>query len=168
VSAQYRIFNGLYDATTGLMAAGTSYASGAKVAIQVATSSTNRMRIIEVGAVGFGTAGGTKYGLSLAQAATATTCTTAHSAASVAPTGDDTTAWPGTFSTATTAFGVTAITSTTTDRQYLGIGLDPAEHYEKQWPLGRDMVVAPSKFLQLRINTGATFNVLCWVDVELC
>lgn len=168
MSAQYRIYNGLYDATTDLMAAGTSYASGAKCAIQVATSSTNRLRIIEVGGIGFGTAGGAKWQLSVAQAGTATTCTTAHSAASVAPTGDDTTAWPYSFSTATTAFGITAIASTTTDRQYIGVGLDPAEHFEKQLPLGRDYVVAPSKFLQVRVKTAATFNVLCWVDVELC
>lgn len=168
MSCSYKIFNGLYDATTGMMAAGTSYATGAKVAIQVASPSTNRLRIIEVGSVGFGTAGGTKYQLSLAQAGTATTCTAAHSATSVAPTGDDSTAWPGSFSTATTAYGITGITSTTTDRQYMGIALDPAEHYEKQWPLGRDYVVQPSKFLQLRINTQATFLVLCWVEVELC
>lgn len=167
MSNQYRIYNGLYDATTGMMAAGTSYATGAKVGIQVASES-RRLRIIEVGAIGFGTPGGTKWGFSVAQAATATTCTTVHSAASVAPTGDDTTAWPGTFSTATTAFGITGITSTTTDRQFIGVGLDPAEHFEKQLPLGRDYVVQPSKFLQVRINTSATMNVLCWVDLELC
>lgn len=167
MSNQYRIFNGLYDATTGVMAAGTSYTAGAKCAIQVASES-RRLRIIEVGAVGFGAAGGTKWQLTVASAGAATTCTTQHSAASVAPTGDDTTAWPGTFSQATTAFGITTIATNTTDRQFIGIALDPAEHYEKQLPLGRDYVVQPSKFLQVRINTAATMNVLCWVDVELC
>lgn len=162
-------YNGLVDATTGVMASGTSITSGtAVVAIQIATPSTGRLRIIEWGVCGFGAAGGAKTLATLAQAATATSCTSAHSTSTITPTGDDTTACPLTMSTTTCGYGVTGITTTTTDRQFAACGLDPAEHYEKQFPLGRDFVVAPSKFLQLRIKTGVTANVLCYVCFELC
>jgi hypothetical protein len=168
MSAQYTAFNGLVDATTAMMAAGTSYATGAKVAIQIATLSTGRVRIIEWGAIGFGTAGGSKTLMTLAQASAASTCTSAHSTATITPTGDDTTACPLTMSTTTCGYGTGTITTNTTDRQFAAVGLDPAEHYEKQFPLGRDYIVAPSKFLQLRINTAATNTLLCYVVFELC
>jgi hypothetical protein len=168
MSAQYTAFNGLVDATTGMMAAGTSYATGAKVAIQIATLSTGRIRVIEWGLSGSGTAGGAKTLATLAQAATASTMTSAHSTSTITPTGDDATACPLTMDTTHCGYGVGAITSTTTDRQYAAALLDPAEHYEKQFPLGRDFIVAPSKFLQLRINTAATNTLLAYVVFELC
>lgn len=168
MSSQYVAFNGAVDATTGMMAAGTSYTTGAKCAIQIATLSTNRIRVIEYGASGSGTPGSTKTLITLAQAATASTMSNAHSTSTITPTGDDATACPLTMDTTHCGYGTGTITSTTTDRQFAGALIDPAEHYEKQFPLGRDFIVAPSKFLQLRINTGATNTVLAYVIFELC
>lgn len=168
MSAQYTAFNGAVDATTGMMAAGTSYATGAKVAIQIATLSTGRIRVIEYGVSGSGTPGGAKTLFTLAQASAASTMTTAHSTSTITPTGDDTTACPLTMSTTACGYGTGTITTNTTDRQFAGALLDPAEHYEKQLPLGRDFIVQPSKFLQLRINTAATNTLLAYVVFELC
>lgn len=168
MSSQYTAFNGTVDALTAMMASGTSYATGAKVAIQIATSATGRVRVIEWGLSGSGTAGGAKTLATLAQASTASTMTTAHSQATITPTGDDTTACPLTMSTTACGYGIGAITSATTQRQYAAALLDPAEHYEKQLPLGRDFVVAPSSFLQLRINTAATNVLLAYLVFELC
>lgn len=168
MSSQYTAFNGLVDTTTGMMAAGTSYATGAKVAIQIATLSTGRIRIIECGVSGSGTAGGAKTLFTLAQASAASTMTSAHTTATITPTGDDATTCPLTMGTTACGYGVGAITTNTTDRQFAGALLDPAEHYEKQYPLGRDFIVQPSKFLQLRINTAATNTLLAYLIFELC
>jgi hypothetical protein len=168
VSAQYTAFNGTVDATTGVMTAGTSYTTGAKCAIQIATLSTCRLKLIELGCTSFGTAGGSKNMITVAQAATASTMTSAHSTATITPTGDDTNACPLTMDTTHCGYGTGAITSTTTDRQFQGFGLDPAEHYEKQWPLNREFVVQPSKYLQVRVSVAATTTLLLYVIFELC
>lgn len=163
----YIAYNGLYDATTGMMAAGTSYATGAKVAIQLAAPSGSDIRLVEWGVSSSATAPAAKTLYTLAQASAATTCTTAHSAASVAPIGDSSRACPLTFSTSTTAFGVTGITTNTTERQFGAFLGDPTEHYEKQLPLGRDFLVQAGKFCQLRINTQATYTILAYIIFDV-
>lgn len=163
----YIAYNGLYDATTAMMAAGTSYSSGAKVAIQLAAPSGSDIRIVEWGVSSSATAPAAKTLYTLAQASAATTCTTAHSTASVAPLGDSSRACPLTFSTSTTAFGVTGITTNTTERQFAAFLGDPTEHYEKQFPLGREPVIQAGKFGQLRINTQATYSILGYIIFDV-
>lgn len=163
----YIAYNGLADATTGMMAAGTSYATGAKCAIQLAAPTGQDIRLVEWGVSSSATAPATKTLYTLAQASAATTCTTAHSATTIMPVGDSSKACPLTFSTSTTAFGVTTIATNTTERQFAGFLGDPTEHYEKQFPLGRDYIVQAGKFCQLRINTAATYTILAYIVFDV-
>lgn len=162
----YIAYNGLVDATTGVMA-GTSYSSGAKVAIQLAAPSGSDIRLVEWGVSSSATAPATKTVYTLAQASTATTCTTAHSATTIMPVGDSSRACPLTYSTSTTAFGVTGITSNTTERQFGAFLGDPTEHYEKQFPLGRDYIVQAGKFCQLRINTSTAYTIIAYIIFDV-
>ncbi|MGW6061932.1 hypothetical protein [Streptomyces sp. NPDC055189] len=40
--------------------------------------------------------------------------------------------------------------------------------YIKQWPSGREPVVAASKFCQLRLNTSATLTAVAYIVFEEC
>lgn len=162
----YKAYNCLVDATTGMMSP-PSYAAGAKCAIQLAAPTGQDIRIIEWGVSGSATAPATKTLYSLAQASAATTCTTAHSATTIMPISDSSKACPLTFSTSTTAFGVTAIASNTTERQFEEFQGDPTEHFEKMLPLGRDYIIQAGKFGQLRINTAATYTILGYIVFDV-
>lgn len=163
----YIAYNCAIDATTGVMS-GTSYAAGAKCAIQLAPPTGTDIRIVEWGVSSSATAPATKTAYTLAQASAASTMTTAHSTSTVMPVGDNAKACPLTFSTTTTGFGAGSITTNTTERQFAGFLGDPTEHYEKQFPLGRDFVGLAGKFIQLRINTAATYTVIGYIAFEVC
>ncbi|MFJ4828407.1 hypothetical protein ACIP79_00475 [Streptomyces sp. NPDC088747] len=163
----YIAYNCAIDATTGVMA-GTSYAANAKVAIQLATPSTTSIRIVEWGVSFSGTAAGAPAICTLAQASAATTSMTAHSTSTVMPIGDSSKASSLTMGTGSTAYGAVAITTNTTERQFGGALVSPMTQYEKQWPLGREPVVSPSKYCQLRINTAATYTAIAYIVFEEC
>jgi hypothetical protein len=163
----YIAYNCAIDATTGVMA-GTSYAAGAKVAIQLATPSTISARIVEWGISFNGTAAGAPAVCTLAQASAATTSMTAHSTSTVLPVGDNPKVSSLTMGTGSTAYGAVAITTNTTERQFAGALVGPMTQYEKQFPLGRDYVVSPSKYCQLRINTAATLTAVAYIVFEEC
>ncbi|MGW6790045.1 hypothetical protein [Streptomyces chartreusis] len=163
----YIAYNCAIDATTGVMA-GTSYSSGAKVAIQLATPSTVSVRIVEWGVSFNGTAAGAPAVCTLAQASAATTSMSAHSTSTVLPVGDNPKTSSLTMGTGSTAFGAVAITTNTTERQFAGALVGPMTQYEKQFPLGRDYVVSPSKYCQLRINTAATLTAIAYIVFEEC
>lgn len=165
--AQYIAYNCAIDATTGVMA-GTSYSAGAKVAIQLAPPSGTSIRIIEWGVSFNGNAAGTPGVCTLAQASAASTTTTAHSTSTIMPVGDNAKASSLTMSTTGSGFGSGAITSATTERQFAAAFVGPTSQYEKQFPLGRDYVVLPSKFLQLRINTAAALTAIAYIVFEEC
>jgi hypothetical protein len=162
----YVAYNCAIDATTGVMA-GTSYASGAKCAIQLAPASGNDLRVVEWGVSSSATAPAAKTVYTLVQASAASTMTTAHSTATILPVGDSSRTCPLAMGTGSTGFGLGAITTNTTERQFAGFLGDPTEHYEKQFPLGRDYVVQGGKFAQLRIATQATYTVIAYIVFEV-
>lgn len=165
--AQYIAYNCAIDATTGVMA-GTSYATGAKVAIQLAPPSTINLRVIEWGVSFNGSAAATPAVCTLAQASAASTTTTAHSTSTIMPVGDNAKTSSLTMGTTSSGFGNGAITTNTTERQFAAAFVGPTSQYEKQFPLGRDYVVSPSKFLQLRINTASTLTAIAYIVFEEC
>lgn len=165
--AQYIAYNCAIDATTGVMA-GTSYATGAKVAIQLAPPSSISLRIIEWGVSFNGSAAGTPGVCTLAQASAASTGLTTHSTATIMPVGDSAKGSSLTMGAAASGFGAVAIVTNTTERQFAGCFIGQTSQYEKQFPLGRDYVVSPSKFLQLRINTAATLTAIAYIVFEEC
>jgi hypothetical protein len=162
----YVAYNCAIDTTTGVMA-GTSYAAGAKCAIQLAPASGNDLRVVEWGVSSSATAPAAKTVYTLAQASAASTMTTAHSTATILPVGDSSRTCPLSMGTGSTGFGLGAITTNTTERQFAGFLGDPTEHYEKQFPLGRDYVVQGGKFAQLRIATQDTYTVIAYIVFEV-
>jgi hypothetical protein len=162
--ALFIAYNAAFSATTDV-AAGTSYASGAKCAIQLDVPSTMRLQILEWGVSFDGSTAATPALVELVQASAASTMSTAHTSSTVLATGADGTATSrlnyGT--TADTGYGNGAITSNTTelvfDKQYIA----PTNQYIKMWPLGDYPMCDAGKFVQLRIKTTATVNALAYI-----
>lgn len=164
--ALYIAYNCAIDATTGVMS-GQSYSSGAKCAIQLAPPSGMDLRVVEWGVSSSATAPAAKTVYTLAQASAASTMTTAHSTSTIMPVSDNSKSCPLTMGTGTSGFGTGAITTNTTERQFAGFQGDPTEHYEKQFPLGRDYIVVGGKFLQLRINTQAAYTIIGYIVFDV-
>jgi hypothetical protein len=161
----FTAFNTAPDATTGVLMP-TSYASGAKVAIQLAPASGSYLRIVEWGVSFNGTAAAAPAVCTLAQASAASTVTTAHSTSTILPVSDLAKVSTLQMGTSLSGYGNGAITTNTTERQFAAAQIGPMTQYEKQFPLGRDFVVLSGKFLQLRINTAATLSAIAYVVFE--
>lgn len=163
----YVAYNNAFGATTAVML-GTSYATGSKVAIQLATPSTLQIRLVEWGISFNGSAAATPAVVELVQNGTASTCSSAHSTTTIQPIGDSTTASRLTMGTTTSGYGNGAITSATPDKYFDAQFIAPTGQYVKQWPLGREPVMLASKFCQLRLNTSATVTALAYIVFEEC
>ena len=161
----FTAFNCAIDATTGVMG-GTSYTSGAKCAIQLAPASGSYIRIVEWGVSFSGIAAAAPSIVTLAQASAASTMSTAHSTSTIMAISDLAKASTLQMGTTTSGYGSSAITTNTTERQYAGAQVGPMTQYEKQFPLGRDYVCSSGKFLQLRINTAATYTAIAYIVFE--
>jgi hypothetical protein len=166
--AIYWAGNHAYSTTTGI-AAGTTYASGAKVAIQIATTSTRKARIVEWGISFNQSAAAVPATVELVQASAASTMSTAHSTSTIVPWNDPNAgACSFTMSTTACGYGNGSITSNTTEAYFDNQYISPMIQYVKQFPLGREPVVAVSKFLQLRINTAASTEAMAYILFQEC
>ena len=167
--ALFIAYNSALSTTTSI-AAGTSYATGAKVALQLGIPSAGRIKLVEWGCSFDGNSAVTPALLEVASTATATTSMTAHTTTTIECLDDS--GYPDsrlTMGTGATAYGAVAITSNTTlrmaDRQYI----PPTGQYVKQWPLGREPQFGASgaaQYLQFRINTTATVNAIVYAVWE--
>lgn len=167
MAAQFLIPNCAFDATTGVTA-GTSYATGAKVAIQATTPSTLELIIVEYGISFNGSAAATPATVTLALAGTATTMSSAHSTSTVVPIGASSKTSGLTMGTGSTGYGNAAIATNTTSKMYDLQFVAQTAQYVKQWPLGREPRLPVSSILQLRVNTSATVLGLAYLIVEEC
>ena len=169
--AVFTAYNSALSATTAI-AAGTSYASGAKIAIQLGIPANGYIDLQEWGFSADGSAAATPALLEVAFTATASTCSTAHTTATVMP--EDMASVNGaatsrlTMGATATGYGNGAITSNTTlsmpDRQYI----PPTGQYVKIFPEGRYPRYGntSARYLQLRINTTATVNVIAYLKFD--
>lgn len=164
--ALYIAYNSALSTTTGI-AAGTSYATGAKVALQLHIPDAGQIQLVEWGVSFDGSAAATPALLEVATTDTASTMSTAHTTTTVKnltdPNGSVSRLTFG--ATTNTGYGNNAITSNTTlrmlDRQYIA----PTNQYVKMWPLGNYPMVgnaATENYLQFRINTSATVNAIVY------
>jgi hypothetical protein len=157
-------YNAAFSATTAV-AGGTSYASGAKCAIQLDVPTTMRLQILEWGVSFDGSTSATPATVELVQASVASTMSTAHTNATVLAVGMDgaATSRLNYGTTSDTGYGNGAITSNTTelsfDRQYIA----PTNQYVRMWALGEQPMCDADSFVQLRINTTATVNALAYI-----
>jgi len=162
----YIAYNSALSTTTGI-AAGTSYATGAKVALQIGIPSGGQIELIEWGIAQDGSAAATPSLVEIASTATASTVTTAHTTTTVKPVNDPNAPASGmTMGTTSTGFGNGAITSNTTLRMADRLYVPTTSPWVKLWPLGcypKFGATGAAEFLQLRINTTVTINAVVWM-----
>lgn len=165
--AQFMALNHAFSTTTGINA-GTSYATGAKVAIQLQVPSGRRIKIIEYSVSMDNTSANTPARVELVQASAASTMSTAHTTSTVLPMGSETQTTGLTFgATTNTGYGNGSITTNTTQKYFDSQFIPPTGQFVKQWPLGREpMCDSSGCYVQLRINTSTTANVVAYIVWE--
>lgn len=150
----------LESASTGITAGG-SYATGAKVALQLKVPDNQVIRVAEFGwSQDVGTATATL--LSLQTTDTGSTATTAAVAPALLD--RDARATSMTLATTSSGYGTGAITSRTTLRQLEHLYVPQV--FVKQYPLGQWPIVGSGtaeNFLHLVVNTTATVNATAWI-----
>jgi hypothetical protein len=159
----YTAYNCALATTTGTIA-GTSYATGAKCAIQLSTSTTCVIRIVEYGVSFNGSAAATPAVVELSLAGAASTMSTTHSTSTILPNMLGGQSSRLTMGTGNTGFGNGAITTNTTSQTFDAQFVAPTNQYIKTWTLDTYPEVTVSKFLQLRINTSATVTAFAWIS----
>jgi hypothetical protein len=157
----YIAFNGAAPAA----AAGVAVSTGTAVRnmLQIATPSTRGIRLLEWGISMDGSPAAIKW--ELMQSDAAETGMTAHIAAGVMAFSEPSAATSlvtlGTAATGYTGSTTQAVTPTNVrlfDHQILSTNT-----YIKQWPLGQEPQVAPSKFLRVRATAAAAVNAICYI-----
>lgn len=160
----YIAANGAMPTTAALAPVTTGTAI--KTMLQVASSATRPLKVVEWGISFDGSAAATPIKCELIQTDVAATVT-AHVAAGVQPY-DDPNAPASTVTLGTAATGYTATAEGTITATRFGDEqqLPPTAPYVKQWPLGREWQVPVSKFLRVRVTAGTAVNAICYVIFE--
>jgi hypothetical protein len=157
-------------ATGTATSTGTSFTTGSKVAIQLSTPSTLRIRIIEYGISFDGSAAATPALVELVETNT-TSKATVTTLAGLVLSLDNPNAITSrlSFGTTDTGYGAAAIpTQTPNITRYLDGPqyISPTNQFIKQFPLGREPIGTQSAWQQLRVNTSATVNVQAYIMWE--
>lgn len=156
-------YNCAFSTTTNV-GAGTSYATGAKCAIQLDVPANMKLDILEWGVSFDGTAVGAAN-VEVVQASASSTMSTAHTSSTVLAIGPDgaATSRLGYGTTADTGYGNGAITTNTTEIVFAKAYVPQTGLYVQMFPLGTEPRSDPSKFVHLRINTTATVNAIAYI-----
>ncbi|WP_214322096.1 hypothetical protein [Nonomuraea sediminis] len=150
-------------ATTSQLATVTTTTT-LKTLLQIASPSTRVLRIVEWGISFDGSAAATPIACELIQTDVAATVT-AHVSAGVQPF-DDPNAPASLVQLGTSLSGYNAsVEGTTTATRTADVQLvSPTTSFVRQWPLGREFVLPPSKFLRVRVKaTGTGVNAYAYV-----
>lgn len=157
----YWAANGAMPTTAALspVTTGTSI----KTLLQIATPSTQQIKVVEWGISFSGFAAAAPIKVELVQTDVAATVT-AHVAAGVQPY-DDPNAPASAMTLGTSATGYTASSegSTTATRYGDLQQLPPSATYSRSWPLGREFKVPISKFLRVRVTAAAAVDAYTWI-----
>lgn len=160
---RYMVANGAMATTAALVKVTTGTAI--KTMLQIATSAGNPLWVEEWGISFDGSAAATPIQCELIDTAAVNATVTAHVAAGVQQydilsDGGASTVTLGTAATGYTASAEGTITST----RYGDLQLvAPSSLYVKQFPLGREFFVPPSRFLRIRVTAAAAVNCYCYV-----
>jgi hypothetical protein len=157
-----------YNAAMPTTAAITPVTTGTaiKTMLQIATPSTEMLRVIEWGISFDGSAAATPGKVELIETDVAATVT-AHVAAGVMKmNGPNDVASLVTLGTSATGYTASAEGTTTASRVLDYQLIAPTSQYVKQFPLGREPEVAASKFLRVRVTFGTAINAVCYVVWE--
>ncbi|MEV8637802.1 hypothetical protein AB0395_39760 [Streptosporangium sp. NPDC051023] len=160
----YWAANGAMPTTAALSPVTTGTAI--KTLLQIATPSTQMIRVVEWGISFSGFSAAAPIQVELVQTDVAATVT-AHVAAGVQPYDD-----PGapaslmTLGTSATGYTATAEGSITATRYGDLQQIAPTGQYIKQYPLGREFKVPVSKFLRVRVTAAAAVNAYTYIVWE--
>ncbi|MEU8035716.1 hypothetical protein [Streptosporangium sp. NPDC049078] len=137
-----------------------------KTMLQIATPSTRGIKVVEWGISFSGFADAARIKCELIDTNGAATVT-AHVAAGVQPYNDPSAPASlmtlGTTATGYTSSGEGSITST---RYGDAQQVSPADKWWRQWPLGREFAVGPSRFLRVRVHAPAAVDAYTYVVWE--
>ena len=165
--ALYSIFNGPMPTTAAQAPVTTGTAI--KTMLQVKVGTGVRMRIVEWGWSGDGSAAATPGKVELNETGTVFGTVTASVAADIMKYNDSGAQDPTTsflvVGTAATGYTCTSEGSITAVRTFDAQLLPPTQPYVKQWPLGREPEVAVSAAMRIRNTFGTAINALCYVIV---
>lgn len=157
-----------YNFASPTTAAPTAITTGTaiKTLLQIATPSTSEIAIVEWGISFDGNAAATPIKVELIETDVAATVT-AHVAAGVVKYDQ-----PGhaasivTLGTTATGYTASGEGTTTASRLFDMQLIAPTNQFAHQFPLGREPVVAVSKFLRIRVTAAAAVNAICYVIWE--
>lgn len=157
----YKAANGAMPTTAAFVPVTTGTAI--KTLLQIATPTTDQLRIVAWGIELDGSPSAIKC--ELIQTDVAATVT-AHVAAGVQPYDDpNAPASNMTLGTAATGYTATAEGTITATRQFDEL-LMSANTYVREWSLGREPVVPISKFLRVRVTAAVAVNAWTWIIWE--
>lgn len=168
--ALYTIWNGPSPTTVAQVPVTTGTAI--KTLLQVLASATKTAKIVEWGISFDGSAAATPIKCELLETDVAATVT-AHVAAGIVKTDPDALAGgdPTTnliqVGTAHTGYTSTAEGTITASRVFDAQLVAPTNQYVKQFPLGREPVIAIGKWGRIRVTAGAAVNAYCYMVVEV-
>jgi hypothetical protein len=160
----YVAYNAAMPTTAAIVPVTTGTAI--KTLLQIATPSTEQLRVVEWGISFDGSAAATPGKVELIETDVAATVT-AHVASGImkynAP---NDVASLVTLGTSATGYTATAEGAPTASRVLDYQLIAPTNQYVKQFPLGREPEVAASKFLRVRVTFGTAVNAVCYVVWE--
>lgn len=163
--ALYFAANGAMPTTAALPSVTTGTAI--KTMLQIATTTTDMLKVVEWGISFDGSAAGTPIKCELVDTAAIAATVTAHVAAGVQP--YDNQAAPAssvTLGAAATGYTATA-EGTIVATRYADVQLvAPSAQYVKQWPLGREFQMGISRFLRVRVTAAVAVNCYTYVIWE--
>lgn len=134
-----------------------------KTLLQIATPSTQRIKVVEWGISFDGSAAATPIEVELIQTDVAATVTSFTPQLYDDPNGPASACIGGSTATGYTATAEGTITATRYGDLQLIAGTN---QYVHQWPLGREFQVPVSKFLRVRVTAGAAVSAYTYVIWE--
>lgn len=163
MSQRYFTANGPMATTAALakVTTGTSI----KTMLQLATSAGNPIKVEEWGIFFDGTAAATPIQCELVETSSVAATVTAHVAAGVQQYDYISDGGASTLTLGTSATGYTATAEgTVTTTRYGDIALvSPTSGYCKQFPLGREFIVPPSRILRVRVTAAAAVGCSTYI-----
>lgn len=142
----------------------TATGTGIKTLVQVATPSTENIRVIEWGISFDGSAAATPGIVELLQTDVAATGGTSFTPVVYYDPNSPPSLCVG--GTGATGFGFSAEGTVAATRVFDGQLIAPTNQYVKQFPLGREAGIPVSKFLRVRVKFATTVNALAYIIWE--
>lgn len=163
MAQRYLVPNGAMPTTAAITPVQTGTAI--KTLLQLATSAGNPIRVEEWGIFFNATAVGTPVRCELIETGSVAATVTAHVASGVVQYDFVADGGASSLILGTAATGYTATAEGTITATRLGdlAQVPPTSGYVKQFPLGKEFVVPPSRILRIRVTAAADVGAWCYI-----